>query len=86
MLQNPKEVRNIIWNQRSLKCTKPSVESAWVVCGRGAVTLQMSARTFTETCAGNLQSHVNSLCQVPYMCITYSHEMSLTVDVVQTVG
>ena len=34
---------------------KPSAESARVVRGRGAVTLQMSVRTFTETCAEKLR-------------------------------
>ena len=33
---------------------KPSAESARVVRGKGAVTLQMSARTFTETYAEKL--------------------------------
>ena len=44
---------------------KPSVESARVVCRRGAVALQMSSQTFTETCAGKLWKTSN-LCQVPY--------------------
>ena len=34
---------------------KPSAESAWVVRGRGAVALQMSLPTFTETCAEKLR-------------------------------
>ena len=50
-------------------CRKPP-ESARVVCGRGAVTLQMSSWTFTETCTRELrelQNHLSNLCQVPYL-------------------